>query len=318
MNIRSEMKTFLQSLKSQNINHLVKEAFILLEKKSVSSLAFVEWYSNEGLLLNEQATLNWVKSRIRFEENSVEIQNHMVAANKALSDLHSRLTRSVNLREKANSKEFAQMVLNLISMLNDPNQVYVEPSQVSLINDPNAPNEHYSRFVSRIRIKNEMNRFFNEMEKRNINPSLFIEWYQQEGQFLTEGPYFDRFKDFVGNTWANIKGAWNRGMSGFFGPGQERQKSVDLQRDQAAINNTKQALTNLVNQISQLGIQPQNNFMNVVQQITQQLDVLQTELQQAAQTTNNPAQTNVAPQPPVQQQPSYNYDDGGYHESNLR
>lgn len=308
------MSAFTQYLISTNKNKQLKEAFLRLEQKGISSIEFVEWYTTEAELLTENelipATEKWIKSKLK-ENVTADIQHEIESAAKALSDLNLRLNRSPNLRANPNSKNIEQIILSLLNMLQHPDQIVQEiPQQQQQQQQPQQQNpvqpqaaENYIRFINKKKLMN----VFEQMQNDGIDIDLFVEWYKLEGQFLNEGPYFDKFKDFAANTWANIKGAWNRGLSNWGQEGQQRQQTMDAQRDKTAIENAMKAIQDLIHGISDIGMQPQAEFMKMLQQIQQQLQTQQTQPvqpQQPVQPNNQQTQPVQPNNQPVQPQPA--------------
>ena len=193
-------------------------------------------------------------------EQSQESPYHVKNAANAIDSLSKRMSRSKSLMGRLGGVSFQAAVVNLLNMLRNPSNLFQSNDS------PNSAVEStgFGEFTRKIRLRNEIKTGLRTLQKFNIDPVKFVDWYIEEGQYLNEG-MFDGVKDWFGRQWANAKGAWNQWGKA----GNEYQIQKDKQRDNEAIQQAMKALSELEQGMG--GNQPSEDFASVLKQVQDQL-----------------------------------------------
>jgi hypothetical protein len=175
---------------------------------------------------------------------------HIQQAHAALDALSKRMGNSKNLAQELGGQPFQSMVANLLYMLKN-NQVVAPaeaapaeaapeanppapaaedpPRYSSAAGTPSVESNGFANFMSKIRLRNQINSGLRSLQECNVDPRKFVEWYIEEGQYLAENAVGDWF----GRQWAGLGGLFSG--KGYMKAGEEWQTNTDKKRDDDAV-----------------------------------------------------------------------------------
>jgi hypothetical protein len=279
------MKSFFESVQVTKNFKLARECFSLMAEQGLNPVQFVDWYIQEGMSLPnlQESSETWLKKQTLIVEfwgqTSDQIEDpELNSAEKALNLLHRRMGVSPELLQAVGGSQFMQTVLNLIQILRskdmskmaggEPEQQEPEPFQ-----NPNGYGYGES-FVNDLKIKNEIRSNLKKLQSYGFSPHFMVEQYS-EGMFDNAG-------EWLGNQWANVKGAFNR-----WGGGQSQSQpwGYDAQRRVAQKNSESitSAMTALQQLKSKFGPNIQQDFNEKIEDVLQGLQQAQYKMQQKQQ-----------------------------------
>ena len=215
------------------------------------------------------------------DQYSSELDNAAVA----LNNLHKRMGVSKDLLNNLGGMPFMTAILSLVQMLKNKNMG-------EIVAQENTSTDK------------DLERLLEEIQSYGTNVERLADWMVSKLETIEEG-FLDKAGEWLGNQWANVKGAFNRWTGG------EGQKwgfdaaSRVKYKNSEAIQNALQTLSNLQDKLGN----------NISPAFKQSLDTilanLQKNHQQAQQQPQQPQQPQQAQQPqnqaqqPTQPKPRY-------------
>lgn len=299
------MRTFTETLKFNSNLKMLEDCFALMSEKGIDPNRFVEWYCHFGIEKQDQSILIescnlWIENEIG--SNPQQTMQLAQVATKALDNLSARLGRSKNLRDRIADSQFGSMVISLKNMLSNINS-NIQPTTTAVASAETPPIQtyEYSKFIDKINLKNQIRRDLAALLEAGVDPLEFVNWYLEEGRFLSES-WFDNMKDSFGNMWSNVKNAWNNwGQAG-----QQRQMKIDAERDSQSVNAALQALQGLEQNLVTANTLPIQNFANMLSAVKEKLKKYTSPYMDVSRLGTQPAVPAASAQTPVPQTaPSY-------------
>ncbi|RTK96671.1 MAG: hypothetical protein EKK64_03540 [Neisseriaceae bacterium] len=234
-------------------------------------------YQNNHLQNMQQNLSQMQNQQPQKPDASAQFSGEFDNAAAALNNLHKRMGVSKDLLNNLGGMPFMTAILSLIQILKNKNMGDI------------VAQESY-------RQEENIKELLESIQSYGVDVERLADWMVSKLETIEEG-FLDKAGEWLGNQWANVKGAFNRWTGG------ESQKwgfDADSRvkfKNAEAIQNALQALSGLQ---SKLGNNMNPVFKNSLDQI---LSSLQNNVQQQAQPQNQ-AQQQPQQQPQQTQQPT--------------
>ena len=331
------MKSFSESLRITKNMNFAKQCFHLMEENGLNPMDFVDWYCEEGVLL-ERLNEDWQSSlggaanqfggwlgqtgqkikdqwqNLKQTAGSARDQYHagmghqswyreVGSAAAALDQLHRRMGVSPTLRNGIGGDQFMQMILQLIQILKGKQWDQMVAAPVT--NSPEISNEAPPQSMPAQDTSMAVSHYDPDLEISNKLHELQsygidpVQFVNWFGEQLNEG-LFDGAGEWIGNQWANLSGTAQRWLTG----DQKQSWGYDAQlriqrKDKESIDGAMKALNALQSAIESNGQQINAQFKQTIDAVLNQLRNYQPPQpqQQQPQTPQQPPQQPQKPQP---------------------
>lgn len=336
------MKSFSESLRITKNMNLAKQCFHLMEENGLNPMDFVDWYCDEGILLerlNEdwQTSLgntanqfgNWLGQtgqslgnqwqNLKQTMGNARDQYHAGLGHKswyrevgtaasALDQLHRRMGVSPTLRNAVGGDQFMQMILQLIQTLRSKKWDQMVAAPVT-----NSPEISQEAPPPTIPAQDTSMAYAHYEPDQDVSNKLYelqshgidpVEFVNWFGKQLNEG-LFDGAGEWLGNQWANLSGTAHRWLTGDQRQswGYDAQKRIQT-KDKESVDTAMKALKALETAIQSNGQQINAQFKQTIDEVLAQLKNYPPQQQPQQQ------QQQQQQQQPQSQQPSNSWDRG--------